>query len=104
MKSILQDKKACFLCGKAQAYGWNRLEEHHCFGGANRRWSEKYGLKVWLCGNSCHREGTRAVHKSRETDLMVKRAAQRKFEETHSRADFMRIFGRNYVWDEEEDG
>lgn len=101
--SIVQDKKVCFLCGNAFKYGWNHLEEHHCFGGPNRRWSEEYGLKVWLCGSSCHRSGKHSVHKDRDTDLMVKRAAQKKFEETHSREEFMRIFGKNYIWDEEED-
>ena len=30
----------CWLCGR---WGW--LEEHHIFGGANRKKSEKYGLK-----------------------------------------------------------
>ena len=43
------------------------------------------------------------MHKDRQTDLMVKQAAQRKFEETHSREEFMQIFGKNFIW-EEEDG
>ena len=43
--SIVQSEKECWFCG-ARA----RLEEHHIFAGtANRRISEKYGLKVWLC-------------------------------------------------------
>lgn len=42
----------CWLCGR---WGW--LEEHHIFGGANRKKSEKYGLKVGLCGDTCHRNG-----------------------------------------------
>ena len=41
-KSILQeDDEICFLCG-----GWGACEWHHIFGGANRKLSEKYGLKV----------------------------------------------------------
>ena len=35
----------CFLCGKT---GW--LEEHHVYPGPFRDKSEKYGLKVGLCG------------------------------------------------------
>lgn len=42
----------CFLCGKT---GW--LEEHHVYPGPFRDKSEKYGLKVGLCGESCHRNG-----------------------------------------------
>lgn len=50
----------CFLCGKA---GW--LEEHHVFSGALREKSERYGLKIGLCGETCHRNGKRAVHNCR---------------------------------------
>lgn len=38
MKSILQTDDKCFICGRA--FG---TETHHCFGGANRRFSEKAG-------------------------------------------------------------
>ena len=44
----------CWLCGKTD-YGLNRLERHHIFGGANRKKSERYGLIVYLCGETCHR-------------------------------------------------
>lgn len=41
-KSILQDKKESYLTGATY-----NLEEHHIFfGTANRKISEKYGLKV----------------------------------------------------------
>ena len=103
MKSIIQEKKQCLLCGNAFKNGWNRLEEHHCFGAANRKWSEKYGLKVWLCASSCHRNGAKSAHRNRETDLYIKRLAQKKFEETHTRDEFMAIFGKNYIWEEAED-
>ena len=46
----------CFLCGKT---GW--LEEHHVYPGPFRDKSEKYGLKVGLCGESCHRNGRYAA-------------------------------------------
>lgn len=52
----------CFLCGKT---GW--LEEHHVYPGPFRDKSEKYGLKVGLCGESCHRNGRYAAHQCRET-------------------------------------
>ena len=40
----------CFLCGKV-----GLLEEHHVFSGPYRSKSERFGLKVGLCGDSCHR-------------------------------------------------
>ena len=55
---MMTQKGECYLCG---ALG--QTEEHHCFGGPNRRLSEKYGLKVYLC-LSCHRTGPNAVHDS----------------------------------------
>lgn len=90
MKSIIQGKKECLFC-KSQF-----VEEHHCFGGANRKLSEKYGLKVYLC-HKHHNEPPFGVHFNKENMDKVRMMAQKKFEETYSREDFMRIFGRNYL-------
>lgn len=93
MKSILQKEKVCFLCGARVG-----LEEHHIFGGANRKWSEKYGLKIYLCGIKCHREGEKSAHRCKETADSLHRLGQIAFEGRHgSRADFMQIFGKNYL-------
>lgn len=100
MKSIIQTEKECFLCGCCTPSGfYDGLEDHHIFfGTSNRAKSEKLGLKVWLCGETCHRNGKRAVHKNRETDLYIKRHAQQVYEETYGdRADFIREFGRSYL-------
>lgn len=84
------DKK-CFRCGRECG-----LERHHVFFGvANRKKSEKYKLVVYLCVG-CHR-GNTGVHFNREFDLQLKRLAQSKFEETHTREEFLREFGRNYL-------
>ena len=53
MKSIMQTKKECYVCrelvGTEMSLPDTGLEMHHIFGGtANRKLSEKYGLKVWL--------------------------------------------------------
>lgn len=91
MKSIIQhDTSRCFLCGATQG-----LEEHHIFGGACRKWSEKFGLKVMLCGIKCHREGAKSAHKCRETAEQLKRLGQIAFEAKHSREEFMQYFGKN---------
>lgn len=94
MKSILQNEKRCFITG----YKGAGLHKHHVFGAYNRRLSEMYGLWVWLrwdyhIADSPHR----TPHNDSEVDLMLKRTAQRKFEETHTRQEFMLIFGRNYL-------
>lgn len=92
MKSIIQKNKECYVC--RTTYG---LHDHHIFyGTSNRKQSEKYGLKVWLCGAD-HNLSNRGVHFNKELDLELKQLAQRKFEETHSREEFMREFGRNWL-------
>lgn len=66
-KSILQKDKECFLCTRMQD-----LEQHHIFGGPNRKWSEKYGLKVWLCPR-CHRDPRQGVHFNRDVMKIMHR-------------------------------
>ncbi len=104
MKSIMQEKNGrCYLCEKLGYHAgiWSLMEEHHVFGGtANRKMSERYGLKVYLCVGH-HREGPCAVHTNAEMAESLKRDAQRVFERTHTREEFMQIFGKNYLYDEE---
>lgn len=98
-KSILQNEKFCFVC-RFKYFTWNtkNLEEHHIFmGNPNRKLSEKYGLKVWLCKHH-HTGSNEAVHFDRELDLILKKLAQTYYErEIGSREEFMRLFGRNYL-------
>lgn len=92
MKSILQKNKECFVC--RTTYG---LHDHHIFyGTSNRKQSEKYGLKVWLCGAD-HNLSNMGVHFNKELDLELKQLAQRKFEETHTREEFRAVFGKNWL-------
>ena len=95
MESIMQDEKICYLCGR-NGYA-DELESHHVFGASNRKYSEKYGLKVWLCGNRCHRNGRQSAHQNSDVALKLKQDAQRKFEENHSREEFREIFGKSYL-------
>ena len=92
MRSIIQAKQECLVCRTTY-----NLHSHHCIGGtANRKQSEKYGLKVWLCVRH-HNMSNEGVHFNRELDLKVKRLAQRKFEETHTREEFRAAFGKSYL-------
>ncbi len=72
------------------------MEEHHIFGGPNRGNSEKWGLKIWLCADH-HRLGKRSAHQDAEIADALHRMGQRKFEETHSREEFLRVFMRSYL-------
>ena len=91
MKSILQKEKECFFCGSTV---W--LEEHHIFGGALRKKSERFGLKVWLCHND-HNEPPNGVHHNMAVNLKLKQIGQKAFEEKHGHETFMKEFYKNYV-------
>lgn len=75
------------------------MEEHHIFGGSNRKKSEKYGLKVWLCGDTCHRNGREAAHQCAATALRLHQYGQRKFmkEQGATVEQFRAMFGKNYL-------
>ena len=93
-KSILQLEKYCWFCGAI-----NGLHEHHIyFGTGNRSVSEKYGFKVYLCGMH-HNLSEYGVHFDKSLDLRLKRTCQRVFEKTHSREEFVKIIGKNYLED-----
>ena len=92
-KSILQDNKECYICGGCQ---W--LECHHVYGGANRKKSEQYGLKVWLCHNH-HNEPPHGVHFNIQANHQLKATAQLKAMAHYgwSVDDFRCVFGKNYL-------
>lgn len=97
MNSILQNQKECFLC--RLLHKWNTtggLECHHIFGGGNRKQSEKYGLKVWLC-QSHHNTPPLGVHFNYNHLCLLRVKGQQAFEENHTREEFKKIFGRNYL-------
>lgn len=92
-KSIIQTEKECFLCGSQI---W--LEEHHMFGGGNRKLSEKYGLKVYLC-HYCHNEPPNGVHFNAENSNYLKETGQKIAMEHYgwTKDEFRQIFGKNYL-------
>ena len=101
MKSIIQlNKNYCYICRELTGYIVERrgLEEHHIFGGPNRKLSEKYGLKVYLCPEH-HRTGDVAPHQSKGTDNTLRRIAQTAFERKYSHEYWMQIFRKNYLED-----
>lgn len=103
-KSIIKGnhENQCHCCGRYVA----KPHKHHIFGAANRKWSEKYGLWVFLCPE-CHNMSAHCVHRDKELMGVYHRLGQETFETKfmhdkmatpeEARTEFMRIFGRNYL-------
>ena len=97
-KSIIQETGSyCFICGRNANY--EPLDCHHVFGGANRKKSEKYGLKVYLHHKECHIFGKNSVHQNAQVDLELKAMVQERAMKHYgwSVDDFRAIFGKNYL-------
>ena len=93
MKSIIQKEERCFVCGTTY-----NLHLHHIFFGVkNRTISDKNGFTCYLCLQ--HHEGTNGVHgrDGHELDVKLKQLAQKKYEENHTREEFIRLIGKNYL-------
>lgn len=91
-KSILTDDlSVSYLSGKpAECI-------HHIFGGSGRRKiSEREGFIIPLTHDE-HNMTDSSIHFNKELDFRIKMECQRKFEEKHSREDFIRLVGRNYL-------
>lgn len=92
MDSIIQQERCCLVCRTTY-----NIHKHHVFyGTANRKKSEKYGLTVYLCARH-HNMSNEGVHFNKPLDTKIKQMAQRKFEEKHSREEFIWEFGRNWL-------
>lgn len=101
-RSIIQDKKECFICralsdgiGEVKSEG---LERHHIMFGyssKDRDYSEHFGLWVWLCP-AHHKTDELAPHVSKRTNIALRKVAQAAFEQKHSHEEWMRIFRVNY--------
>lgn len=81
---IIEGQPYCQLCGSPY------IELHHVYEGRNRKNSTKYSMIVPLC--KTHHIW---VHKTNYKGF--KQEYQKRFEETHTREDFIKIFGRSYL-------
>lgn len=81
---MTDDLDTCYICGR------DRQQLHHVFGGSNRDHSTEDGLFIPVCAE-CHRK----IHDS--NPLALKREGQRRYEQTHSREEFMKRYGKNYI-------
>jgi hypothetical protein len=87
--------RVCWLCGRSGA----ALDRHHIFGGSNRAKSERYGLVVLLCHDSCHIFGKNAVHQNADTMQMLHEYGQQLAMQKYgwSISEFRSLFGKNYL-------
>lgn len=88
--SILHSMEYCYICGKKKEC------IHEVYEGRNRQNSIKNGFCIGLC-NEHHNMSNYSVHFNKDLQLKVKRDMQKKYEETHTREEFMNIIGRNYL-------
>lgn len=99
--SILQaEDGTCYLCVKLEGdYRQQQgLQTHHIYGGPNRGVSEAEGFKVRLCLRH-HTAGAAAVHNNHANMRLLQQDAQRAYERMHTREEFMRLIGRNFLED-----
>jgi hypothetical protein len=96
MKSIISNEKECFVCGLRE---WSeKLHKHHIFGAFNRTRSDREGLWVWLCAEH-HNMSCEGVHFNRPFDIVLKKLAQMRWEETNEggREEFIKRYGKSFL-------
>lgn len=90
MKSIIQDKKECLVCGS-----WN--VEEHCIFSNKKELSDKYGLKVWLCPTHLNLIKNSNNGKKHKLGNELDKLGQKAFEWKHTRNEFVNLFDKNYL-------
>lgn len=92
MDSILAATKECYVCRTTL-----NLHKHHIvFGRGQRSIADKNGIWCYLCYE--HHEGNHGVHGGNKAlDQMLKQSAQLKFEESHSRDEWRKLFTKSYL-------
>lgn len=98
-KSRIQRKDGtCFICSRIYNDFWEKtVEEHHIFGGPDRKKCEHDGLKVYLCIPH-HRTSESAAHVSPITAAYLHAVGQAAYEEAgHTREEFRQRYGKSYL-------
>ena len=91
MDSIISTKKQCYICGSPT------VELHHIYHGTgNRKISDKNGFTVYLCPIH-HRDSKYGVHFNKSIDMFLKVTCQMEYEKKHTREEFRKLIGKNYL-------
>lgn len=85
--------KLCWFCGREA-----ECEHHLIFGSGLRSLAEQDGLKVPSC-NKHHNMGAikERIHDNPAAEKLSKMLGQAIFEQTHSREEFIKRYGRSYL-------
>ena len=97
--SILHQRDGtCYLCVRLHRdFRYHDvLHKHHIYRGPCRDISEAEGFYVYLCLEH-HEIGKEAVHNNKENMELLQVECQRKYEESHTRQQFMELIGKNYL-------
>lgn len=93
--SILTGKdKRCFVTGRE-----NGLQKHHIYHGSGKREiSDKNGFWCYLVPEK-HLAGLGGLHANpgNGLDRALKCICQREYEKTHTKEEFIRLIGKNYI-------
>lgn len=92
--SFIGNKNECFICKTTR-----NLETHHIMNGPYKKASEKYGLLIKVCSD-CHTMAPDSIHRNSEMKRRLKEFGQKYFEQTHTREEFIKEFGKNYLIEE----
>lgn len=85
------ENRKCHKCGASLM-----IEEHHIYGAANRKRSDRDGLTVDLCAN-CHRNDKDSAHASGKYSEYLHKIGQIVYEQTYGDGSFLKEYGRNYI-------
>lgn len=89
-KSVIQiDNSKCFVCGKG-----GELHPHHIFNGAFKKKSEEDGYIIYVHNIPCHQQ----IHSVSGEAMYYKKYAQKHYEKTHTREEFLERYKKNYLW------
>lgn len=89
----LGDPDECYICHTTHC-----LETHHIMNGAYKKASERNGLLIKVCPN-CHTLSPKAIHNDMSVARKLKQIGQEQYEQTHTREEFIREFGKSYLID-----
>lgn len=96
MKLIIQSKKECFIFRiNYDVETISELYEHHIFEETTK--NEKYVLKIWLCNRHSITDPHYSIRYQKQLDFELKQLVQKKFEELHSREEFIEHFIKSYL-------
>lgn len=83
---LTNDLEHCYICRQSP------VDIHEIYGGSNRKVSMANGFCIPLC-----RVHHKAITNKRINDLQIKKDCQETYEQSHTRDEFMRLIGKNFL-------